>query len=149
MAYFIFIKNSDGINGSLYKIAENKFDLDNLNIIQSNYKIIEVSQNNFDDVKYVIKQVLNYDGNTVNYLDIEYTGAVDKNSFLKEINGCKNAIIQFLNVNKGHPLYSKWNDYYNQLSNLNLNNINYPLNISLEQYLNNIGQTSLNILQLP
>ena len=37
MAYFIFNKNSDKINGSLCKIAENKSDLDNLNIIQSNY----------------------------------------------------------------------------------------------------------------
>jgi len=149
MAYFIFNKNSDKINGSLCKIAENKSDLDNLNIIQSNYKIIEVSQNNFNDVKYIIKQILNYDGNTVNYLDFEHKGPVDKNSFLKEINVCKNAIKQFLDADKEHPFYNKWNDYYNQLNSLNLDTITYPLNKSLEQYFNDLGQPSLNILQLP
>jgi hypothetical protein len=47
MAYFIFKKNSDGVVGSLYRIAENESYLNNLNINPSNYKVIEDSQSNF------------------------------------------------------------------------------------------------------
>jgi hypothetical protein len=46
-------------------------------------------------------------------------------------------------------LYSKWKNYYDQLSSLDLNTIQYPLNKSLEQYFKDLGQPSLNILQLP
>jgi len=35
------------------------------------------------------------------------------------------------------------------LNNLNLDSISYPLNKSLEQYFNDLGQPSFNILQLP
>jgi hypothetical protein len=36
-----------------------------------------------------------------------------------------------------------------QLNNLNLDSITYPLNKSLEQYFSDLGQTSLNPLQIP
>jgi hypothetical protein len=36
-----------------------------------------------------------------------------------------------------------------QLNNLNLDSITYPLNKSLEQYFNDLGQPSLNPLQIP
>ena len=41
---FIFTKDFENIEGSLYRIAENENDLSNLNISQSDYKIIEDSQ---------------------------------------------------------------------------------------------------------
>ena len=41
MSYFIFLKNLDNVSNSLYKIAENQSDLNNINIDQSQYKIIE------------------------------------------------------------------------------------------------------------
>jgi len=65
------------------------------------------------------------------------------------INFFKQQIKQFLDNNPNHSLFTRWNDYYNQLNNLNLNNITYPLNISLEQYLKDQGQNSLSPLQLP
>jgi hypothetical protein len=46
-------------------------------------------------------------------------------------------------------LYDMWNNYYNQLNTLNLDNITFPFNQSLEQYFNNLGQPSLSPLQLP
>ncbi|NCX94733.1 MAG: hypothetical protein EBX40_08655, partial [Gammaproteobacteria bacterium] len=67
MAYFIFTNNSDNIEGTLYRIAENQFDLDNLNIDKSIYKIIEDSQLNFEDVKCGLKTVLKYNNNTIIY----------------------------------------------------------------------------------
>ena len=56
---------------------------------------------------------------------------------------------QFLNNNTNHSQYSIWNNYKNQLKSLNVKNIQYPLNKSLEQYFNDLGQTSLNPLQIP
>ena len=69
MAYFIFQKNLDNIEGSLYKIAENEVDFDNLNIIDSDYKIIQDSQSNFNEVKYRTKNPISYSGDTINYSD--------------------------------------------------------------------------------
>ena len=68
MSYFIFTKDSDNIVGALYRIAENQSDLNNLNINESLYKIIEDSQSNFDLVKLGIKQV-SYNGSNINYFD--------------------------------------------------------------------------------
>ena len=65
MAYFIFQKNLDNVEGTLYRIAENQFDFSNLNIIDSDYKIIEDSQENFNDVKLNIKSPIKYNGNNI------------------------------------------------------------------------------------
>ena len=62
---------------------------------------------------------------------------------------CKSKINQFLKNNQNHPLFNRWNDYYNQLDSLNLDSIQYPLNTSLEQYFKDQNLTSLNPLQLP
>jgi hypothetical protein len=148
MAYFIFQKNSDNIPGNIYRIAENQSDLNNLNIEQSSYKIIEDSQENFNSVKYGTKNILTYNGNNVIYQDqaISYS---TKESLLNYIKNTKDIISIYLNSNINHSLYSRWNNYYSQLNNLNLDSITYPLNKSLEQYLNDLGQTSYNTLQLP
>ena len=61
----------------------------------------------------------------------------------------KKQIKQFIEYNPNHSLFTLWNNYYNQLDSLNLDNITYPLNKSLEQYFSDLGQPSLNILQLP
>ena len=57
MAYFIFTKNLDDVEGTLYRIAENQSDLNNLNIIQSNYKIIEVNEDNKNLLAEFIKDI--------------------------------------------------------------------------------------------
>jgi hypothetical protein len=72
-----------------------------------------------------------------------------KNKLVNYIDNFKIPMNDFLKNNNNHPLLISWNDYYNQLNNLNLDNIVYPLNKSLEQYFNDIGQPSYNILQLP
>jgi hypothetical protein len=148
MSYFVFEKNSDNIEATLYRIAENQFDLDNLNIIQSSYKIIEDLQNNFDLVKYGDKQIVKYNNNTITYID-QIILIEDKKGLQGYINNFKNQIKEFTSNNPNHPLFNRWNDYYNQLSTLNLDSITYPLNKSLEQYFNDLGQPSYNILQLP
>ena len=148
MSYFIFLKDLDNIEGTFYKIAENQSDLNNLNISQSVYKIMEDSQFNFDLVKYGNKLPIKYNNNTITYID-QINSFNSKNQLQSYINGFKNQIKQFTDNNPNHPLLSRWDNYYNQLSSLNLDSITYPLNKSLEQYFSDLGQPSYSILQLP
>ena len=147
MAYFIFGKNLDDVENTIYKIAENQSDLDNLNLEKNSYKIIEDSQTNFNNVKYGIKLPLKYNNDNITYVD-QLISFKDKTNLSLFINNNKNQIKQFLDTNKNHPLFNRWDSYYNQLNNLNLDNILYPLNKSLEQHFNDLGQPSFNILQL-
>ena len=160
MAYFIFLNNKDNVDGTLYRIAENQNDLNNLNIVLSDYKIIEESQIFFDAVKYGTKQIIKYDNNLIIFEDFEfkYIDILNKDGkiikFAKELLGMdvslrKKSINIFLKNCKNHPDFEKWNSYYNQLNSLDLDSIQFPLNCSLEQYFKNQGLISLNPLQLP
>jgi len=148
MSYFIFLKDLDNVEGSLYRIAENQFDLDNLNIIKTDYKILEDSQANFDLVKYRNKSVF-YNNNSLIFKDHQIIPIRIKIHLELYISQILHSIRNFLEINSNHILYNRWNDYYNQLNSLNLDSIPFPLNISLEQYLKNQNQTSLNTLQIP
>jgi len=148
MAYFIFLKNLNNINGTFCKFSENIDDLNKLNIMQSDYKIIEDSESNFNLVKFGNKIPLKYNDNTIVYE--EQNGTLEtKDSAQKYVTNYKELIKNFLDNNPNHPLFNRWNDYYNQLNNLNLNSITFPLNKSLEQYFKDLGQTSLHPLQIP
>jgi hypothetical protein len=159
MAYFIFTKTENN-SGSIYRIAENQSDLNNLNIIQSDYTIIEESSLNFNAVKYGTKNIIQYSGNTITYEDsfIDFKDETNqKGEIVKSakqilsdyISNLKVFIQNFTNNNKNHPLFNRWNDYYNQLNTLNLDNITYPLNVSLEQYFKENNKNSFHPLQLP
>jgi hypothetical protein len=148
MSYFIFTPNLDNENGTLYRIAENISDLNNLNINKLDYKIIEDSQINFDTVKYGTKIILKYNNNNIIYENVTPSFLKIEN-IIQYIERFKNKIKQFTENNQNHPLFSRWNNYYDQLNSLNLNTITYPLNKSLEQYFFDLGQPSYNILQIP
>ena len=140
MAYFIFLKNLKNIEGTLYKIAENLSDLNNLNIDQSSYKIIEDTQDNFNDVKFGIKFPISYNENSINFID------VDSSLLNKKVT---EKILTNLKENKNHILYSRWNNYYIELNSFNSETITYPLNKSLEKHLSDLGKNSYSIFQLP
>jgi hypothetical protein len=148
MAYFIFSKNSPDIIGTIYRIAENQSDLNNLNINISDYEIIEDSQSNFNLVKLGNKFIEKYNNNIITYTDLTFSFN-DKNNLQNYVNNFKQQIKQFTDNNPNHLLLNQWNNYFNQLNSLDLNTIIYPLNKSLEQYFNDLGQPSYNILQLP
>jgi len=147
MAYFIFLKNPN-TSGSIYRIAENQSDLNNLNIVKSDYEIIEDSESNFNLVKFGNKFIDKYNNDIITYNN-ESVSFVTKNDLQNYISSLKQQIKQFTNNNPNHPLFNRWNDYYNQLNSLNLDNLTYPFNKSLESYFNDLGQPSYNILQLP
>lgn len=148
MAYFIFSKNFNNVEGSIYRIAENQSDFNNLNIDASFYKVIESSQENFNALKYGLKYVSKYVDDSIYFLD-QSVVFKNKEELLDYVDNVKKQIKQFTDNNLNHSLYNRWNNYYNQLNNLNLDSITYPLNKSLEQYFNDLGQPSFNILQLP
>jgi hypothetical protein len=148
MSYFIFLKNLDNTEGTLFRIAENQSDLNNLNINQPDYKIIEDSQGNFDLVKLGTKFPDKYNNNIITYIDVTISFR-SKEELQNYVNNFKKQIKQFTDNNPNHSLFSRWSSYYTQLNNLNFDSIEYPLNKSLEQYFNDLGQSSLNPLQLP
>lgn len=152
MAYLIFNNVGDNFQGCcLSKIAENENDLNNLNIIKSDLKIIEISSEDFNLIKLKKKFPLSYNGNIVNYADPnnEIPKQMTSVNMQKSIDAQIETIKQFIKQNPNHPDKNKWNSYLSQLANFNVNSLNYPLTKSLEEHFNDIGQPSLNILQLP
>ena len=148
MTYFVFTKNLENIEGSLYRFAENKIDLDKLNIDVSCYTVIENNQINFNEIKNGNKIVLKYSNNTLDVIDGHFS-FTEKKKLESYVNMLKNQIKEFIENNINHPLFDRWNNYYNQLNNLNLDTITYPLNKSLEQHFDDLSKPSYNILQLP
>jgi len=148
MAYFIFLKNLDNVGGSFYKMAENLSDLNNLNIFKDDYKIIEDTQENFNLVKFNKKIPEKYSGDTITYQDKIFF-IKNKVNMEDEINYNKKLIKKFLENNPNHLLFNRWNSYYNQLNNVNVDSFTYPLNKTLQEYFNDLEQPSYNILQLP
>jgi hypothetical protein len=148
MAYFIFQKNLDNIEGTLVSIAENKNDLDVLNFALKDYKILEDNIINFNLVKLNKKYVQKYNNDLIFYEDANCIFP-NKKSLEIYISNFKKRIQDFLNFNTDHSKFSQWNDYLNQLNSLNLDNFIYPLNKSLEQHFYDSGQPSYNVLQIP
>jgi len=148
MAYYIFSKDFSGLTGTLYRVAETESDFNNSNIDKTNYKIIENSAINFNDVKYYNKIITGYNENEIICIDGSIS-FINKEELDIYINSIKELIKSFLVSNTNHSLYSLWNNYYNQILSLNTSDITYPLNTSLEEYFNNLNKISLNPLQLP
>ena len=149
MAYLIFIKDQINILNTLYKIAENESDLNNLNIEKNNYKTIEIDETNFNLIKNIKKAAVSYnENNEVGFIESN-TIFINEEELKKYIENFKEKIKEFFLHSPNHFLKNKWNNYLNQLETLNTSNITYPLNNSLEKYLEELNQVSLNPLQIP
>ena len=147
MSYIIFNKLGDNVEGSFSRIAENITDLNNFNIIKSDYKIIEISSEDFNLIKLGKKNVVSYNGNTVNYTNETHNWSL--NTLKIYVDNCQKEIENFLKQNINHPDKNKWSNYLSQLKNFDLNTLNYPFTKSLEEHFNDIGQNALNINQIP
>lgn len=118
MAYFIF--NLENISQPIYKIAENKFNLDGLNIDKSVYHVVEGSQDDFNKVRLNEKIVLNVSGQNILFQDIK-CGFTSKEKIIEYVDSLSYHIGNFLKNNKNNILYSKWNNYNLQLNNFKTN----------------------------
>lgn len=148
MSYFVFIKNSENQEGSLCKIAENESDLNNLNIVKDAYTILEDTLENFNDVKFGNKAVIKYSNNSIIY-DVANIYFYNSWFLTNYINKQKNEIQNFLNINLNHPLFNRYQNYYNQLNNFNVDSVQYPFQISLEKHFDNLQLPSYSPLQIP
>ena len=149
MSYFIFLKNSPNINGTLYRIAANDTDLNNLNIDKSSYNIITDTNVNFQSVQLRTIDPVSYDNNNViNYQPLQITFS-QKNILDDYIKNYYNLIDNFIQSNPSSPVLSIWQTYQTQLITTNTSIITYPLNMSLEQYYQSKNLTFLNPLQIP
>ena len=149
MSYFIFLKNSPNINGTLYRIAANDTDLNNLNIDKSSYNIITDTNVNFQSVQLRTIDPVSYDNNNViNYQPLQITFS-QKNILDDYIKNYYNLIDYFIQSNPSSPVLSIWQTYQTQLITTNTSIITYPLNMSLEQYYQSKNLTFLNPLQIP
>ena len=159
MSFFIFQKNMDNLPGSIYKIAETEDYLNNMLFNKLHYKIIQVSQQNFDSVKLSLKTIENYNGNDVIYSDVG-ENFYSEQELKNYIDNFKSVINTYSINNKNHSLFTLWNNYYNQLNNLELNFLTlkiqdsslkpgYGIYKSLEKHFHDLGQPSLHPLQLP
>ena len=149
MAFFIFEKNLPNIEGTIYRIAENESDLNNLNINKNDYKIIENNNINFNNIKLNKIFFIKYDNNdTIIYDELSVTYN-NLESLQKYVNNFQKQLKSFLDFNPNHPSFTKWNNYYNQLKNLNYDSFIFPFTLSLEQYFSNNNQPYFSVLQIP
>jgi hypothetical protein len=152
MAYFIFATNQPNTAGTIYRIASNDFDLNNLNINKLLYNIITDTDANFEDVQLSKKYIVSYSStNTINYEQTPLGNIFYKNlDQLKiYIENYSNLIDYFINNNPSNPLLSTWVSYKTQLLNTDIKTIIYPMTVSLEEYYKNNNLPFLNPLQLP
>jgi len=151
MAYLICIKDQDDRQGSLCKIAENENDLNILIKEKGLYKIIEISEQDFNDLKIGLKRFIKYNNNDITFENFEGQSFINKQGIKTHIDILKKSINSFLKneFNSTHVYYSKWKTYHDQLDTINVDNIEVPLNIPFEKYLSDNNIQPLNLLQLP
>lgn len=148
MAYFIYNKTS---NNNIYKIAENDADFSFLSVPENLYLKINANQEDFNSVKLNTKSILPYNGSSVELQSIgtQYT----KDNLTSYINYLKTEINYFLIAQPQSGKYAQWNNYYNYLNSLDVNNIipagQLFLESSLEQYIQSTGNPYYSILQIP
>jgi hypothetical protein len=153
MSYYVF-NNIENLNGTLFRIAENLEDL-NIIVNQNNHKYYKIINNNsvdFNSVRKEIKIPVKFVGDQVIFLDKDLDLQHDTVKIVQDlIIQTKKPIKDWLDTHKEHVSYSKWNNFYNQLSNINLNSISYPTKLTLGEIFTSINSNSifLNNLELP
>ena len=153
MAYYVF-NNIENLEGTLFRISEN---LNYLNTIipinlQKSYKIIEDNSVDFNLVRKNLKRPIKFINNQVVFIDKDQEHEYDSIQMIEtEISNIKKQIKDFIDNNKQHSLYSIWSNFYNQLSNLNINNITLPTKLTIGEIFSLLspGNTYLNNLELP
>jgi len=153
MAYYVF-NNIENLDGTLFRISEN---LNSLNTIipinlQNSYKIIQDTSVDFNLVRKNLKIPMRFVNNQIIFIDKDQEHEYDSVKIIQtEIDNIKKLIKDFIDNNKQHSLYSIWSNFYNQLSNLNINNITLPTKLTIGEIFSLLspGNTYLNILELP
>jgi len=157
MAIFIFQKNSSG----LYRIAENQNVMDqNKNFIDSDYDLVTVSQEDFNNVRLNKKTIVSRVENTVTFEDT-FFAFTERARMQENINSIISGIDIYLAINSHKAMASDIITYKNYIQTIDPSTLitevdtsvspnvpAIPLNMSVEEYTENQGIKAINLLQL-
>tara|TARA_R110000751_G_scaffold115326_1_gene214719 strand:+ start:712 stop:1191 length:480 start_codon:yes stop_codon:yes gene_type:complete len=158
MAKVIF----DKISGGIYRIAKDQAFLDdNKNFRESEYDILDITTEEFNDVQKEIKIVVSHNNSTVTLETINYSLIADPGNptgikparyeTAEQLNGYKQELIDkfkfYLRFNSHKPLATNIASYITVLEELNTSSLT-PLNMSLEQYLSDQGHSIIHPLEV-
>ena len=160
MAYAILPKDVS-IN-QLCKIAEDDTEKNSFNIIESDYRIIEISNSDFTGVQQDTKVINSSTVDSVTFVDVATKESpTDPGQFVGEtvienedmltthLNQRIQNIDAFLKNNPTNPMYSFWNTYKTTLQNFDPSVISFPHTGSWEKYCADNGIAYKHMLQLP
>ena len=138
------------IEGHVYNIAANLLEKDDLNVSYNTATAIEISDADFLKVKKNIAEIT-ISGDTATITDLgEAITFIDEVSLKNYIDILLWKITAFIDAgNTSKILFSDINNYKNNLENLDLSTITFPLNSSWEQYCETNSITYLHLLQIP
>jgi len=152
MAIFVFGKNTDGVDNSIYRIAESQAVYDTeKNFTDDLYDLVTVSDGDFNSVRLGQKHPLSKTGSDVTYQDHEYTW-----SSQEELTGAISDKVKHLDTwlteNTTSSLRATVEAYKSYLNGLDvttiINDATPEMTKSLEQYAEDNGTTAVNDLQL-
>jgi hypothetical protein len=157
MAIFIFQKNSS----ALYRIAENQDVLNNnKNFIESEYDLVTVSQEDFNSIRLNKKTIVSRVGDTVTLEDAPFA-FTEIFRMQENINSIISIIDNYLAINSHKPMASDIITYKNYIQTINPSTLitetntsvhpnipAIPLNMSIEEYVENQEIKAINLFQL-
>jgi hypothetical protein len=151
-----------GTGGLPYAIAADQATLDAMNLVQSQYDIVDVSDTIYNNVR-LNKSTVSYDGSTVTengrlqenevtdgvYIPYDNPGngvPVIKTALVLEkiIEDTKKQINWYLESNTNTHV----SNYLSFLNSIDTSTISFPMYVSLEEYAESQGQTAFHPLQL-
>ena len=149
MAKILFTKNSVNKIGSLANIAQDQNFLDsNKNFDEDNFDILDITTEEFNDIKNGVKFVISHNGETVSYNTRD-----ESEDFFNTENNLKIYIDDllerfeiYLQFNSSKPLANIVTNYVDWLKTLDTPSV--PLNSSLEKYASDQGVNPVHPLEL-
>jgi hypothetical protein len=152
MAIFVFGKNSDGVENSIYRIAESQAVYDSeKNFSDDLYDLVTVSDAEFNSVRLGQKYPSSKTGTNVTYADIEYTW-ISQEELTGAISNKVKTLDTWLTANTTSGMRTTVETFKNYLSGLDvttiINDVNTEMTKSLEQYAEDNGTTAVHNFQL-
>lgn len=143
MSIFIFTKE-----GFLYRIASSQSVYDaNKNWPDDLYEAITVDNTDYTEVKLGTKSIISKNGNQITYANVtKYF--FNQDTLISYINSTITTIEEWLESNDSKPLASNVTLYLNYLKSIDISSFTYPLNYSLESYVEDQGITAIHPLEL-
>ena len=153
MAYVILSKEIE--QNTIYKIAANDTDLNNLNINQNDYRVISINDSDWNLLQKDLLKVQSSTENSVVFAPIvkgNDNGFFSEQDLRKKMNGWIEQINLFVRnpVNVNHPDRTVWASYKSYMVNFDYSQITYPMQETFWEFCaNQPGLQWRNILQMP